>query len=145
MSGDQDDRGQTIVSVAVRASPTYFLKTAFSNILTAPSSPVILADAGAPVKIQECTFSASNTAETPLRGFGGSRFFVDDIAGLPVAGEDAADITSAEPLSAARGSDFLTDADDWSVDIRAVRCCVLCPMCGCRLRKQACCGLGAAE
>eukprot|EP00892_Ulva_mutabilis_P008922 jgi/Ulvmu1/6401/UM003_0029.1 len=118
MTGAQDDQGQVVVAVAVRASPTYFLRCTFADLTTAPSSPVIVADSSAPVKIQECTFAASNTATVPLRALvAGSTFFADD-DGLTVQGEDEADVAPPQPLSAARDSNFLTDADDWSVDIR---------------------------
>lgn len=121
MTGFQDDRGQMIVAVAVRGSPTYFLRCNFSEITTAPSSPVIIADSSAPVKIQECNFAMSNMAEIPLRAFAGSTYFTDDQERLQVQGEEVADVTTPQPLSAARDSNFLTDADKWSVDIREVR------------------------
>lgn len=120
MRGEQDDKGQIIVAVAVRASPTYFLKTNFSEIKTAPSSPIIVADGSAPVKIQECTFSNSNTATNELRAFGAGTFFVDANDELTVADGDGT-VAAPQPLSASRGNNFLTDADEWSVNIREVR------------------------
>lgn len=125
MRGDQDDGGQIIVAVVARASPTYFLKTVFSAIQTAPSSPIIVADGGAPIKIQECTFSNSNTATNELRAFGTSEFFVDNNDEVTVVTDDGNPI-APQPLSAARGNNFLTDADEWSVNIRKVRSHVFC-------------------
>lgn len=106
------------VPLTIRASPSTFVRCEFTDHATAEGTPVIYAEAGAPVWVQESEFE-NNTAETELAARGGAQFFSDDQT-LSVDTADGPD--APQPLSSADATvKRLAWEEDWIKAVEPVR------------------------
>lgn len=109
------------VPVTIRSSPTTFVKCDFSGHVSPPNGPVIYAETGAPVWVQESTFD-NNTADYKFGSRGGAQFFNDDDLDVEFGGG----VTEpARPLSEAGDEiKLLAWTEQFISDIEPVcRCC----------------------
>lgn len=106
--------------VTIRASPTTFVICEFTDHETAAAAPVIYAEAGASVWVQECEFE-NNSATNEFAARGGAQFFSDDAALLVDVGDDGPP-EEPEPLSSADSAvKLLAWTETWITNIEPVR------------------------
>ena len=107
------------VPVTIRSAPSTFLICDFLGHTPAAGDPVVYAEAGAQVWVQESTF-ANNTADFEFAARAGAQFFSDaEGRRVEVGGGD----TEAVPRLSAVGADVkvLAWTEDWIVDVEKVR------------------------
>eukprot|EP00892_Ulva_mutabilis_P002733 jgi/Ulvmu1/12460/UM009_0112.1 len=103
------------VPVTIRSSPTTFVICEFFGHETAAGAPVIYADAGAPVWVQESEFE-NNTADPVFASRGGAQFFSDDAELAIDTGE--AQPEEVQPLSAADADiKLLAWSETWITEV----------------------------
>jgi hypothetical protein len=107
-------------AVVVREAPAVFLRTTFQIIASPAAGNAIVGDNGAPVRLQECSFSQIS-ATHPLGSTAGALFFSDNQT-LSIGDDEGNAIGFPQPLSAGDGVyDFPTTQDPFFVNTREVR------------------------
>lgn len=108
--------------ITIRSSPTTFVKCAFSDHVSVDGGPVIYAESGASVWVQESTFT-NNTSDYDFASRGGAQFF-SDVDRQVELGSGVTE--AARALSEAdAGVKLLAWTEDFIVELEPVRCAAL--------------------